>query len=305
MHLTSIRWPLLLTGALLTGILGLSVHVVMLQLLHIPYPAGFPHTGIGAWLNTAPSVFAAILLYTLASDTFLRYSPIPRVLALFLLLTMLQEQFFRAPIMNSVVTTAWTFSFLSNIPTLLVWLLLSILIVALAPLLKNLWLKLVAAVALYALVFLVCRPAIAAAFNPILQHVSYLAHDEVYGLPYGLHVLLPAYLTYAEPVAACIVIAALLWKPLDRRLPMRLLQFTLLILAIRHVLFAPLIFPFFSRLPVPTAFLSIGQFSFEAIALAVFSALTWHLSRRSPLPDTLPSIGGPTISTDDPHILPA
>jgi len=218
---------------------------------------------------------------------------------------MLQEQFFRAPIMDSVVTTAWTFSFLSNIPTLLVWLLLSILIVALAPLLKNLWLKLGAAVALYALVFLVCRHPIASAFNPILQHFSYLAHDEVYGLPYGLHVLLPAYLTYAEPVAACIVIAALLWNHLDQRLPVRLLQFTLIILAIRHVLFAPFIFPLFAKLPVTTAFLSIGQFSFEAIALAVFSALTWHLSRPLPHPGSLTVINGVPISGNDHHKIPA
>lgn len=184
--------------------------------------------------------------------------------------------------MDSIVTTAWTFSFLSNVPTLLVWLLLSILIVAIAPLLKNLWLKLLAAVALYAFVFLGCRNLIVSAFNPILQHLSYLAHDEVYGLPYGMHVLIPAYLTYAEPVVACILIAALLCKHLDQRLPLRLLQFTLLILAIRHVLLAPIIFPFYAKLPIPTAVLSIGQFSLEAIALAVFSALTWHLSRPAP-----------------------
>jgi hypothetical protein len=259
----------------------------MLQVLHIPYPAGFPHTGLGSWLNTAPSVFGAIFLYTLASPTFHHRSPITRCLALFLLLTMLQEMFFRAPIMDGVVTTAWTFSFLSNIPTLLIWLLLSILIVAIAPLLKNLWLQLVAAATLYALVFLALKPLIIQASSPILNHLSYLSHDEVYSLPYGMHVLIPAYLTYAEPVAACILIAALLWNQLTPRLPLRLLQFTLIILAIKHVLFAPIIFPFYAKMPPPTAIASIGQFSLEAITLATLSGLTYQLARRPrPVPTT-------------------
>lgn len=267
----------------------------MLQILHIPFPAGFPHTSIGAWLNTAPAVFGAILLYTLASPAFHRRSPITRCLALFFLLTMLQEMFFRAPIMDSVVTTAWTFSFLSNIPTLLVWLLLSILIVATAPLLKNLWLQLIAAAALYALVFLALKPLILRAANPILQHFSYLAHDEVYGLPYGAHVLIPAYLTYAEPVAACILIAALLWNQLAPQLPLRLLQFTLIILLIRHVLFAPFIFPFYAKMPILAAIPSIAQFTLEALTLAVLSGLTWQLARpQRPTRSVPPCSSAPT-----------
>jgi hypothetical protein len=256
----------------------------MLQFLHIPYPEGFPHIGIGAWLNTAPSVFAAILLYTLAPAAFRRRSFLTRCLTLFLLLTMLQEMFFRSPIMSGVVTTAWTFSFLSNIPSLLVWLLLAILIVAIAPLLKNLWLKLLAAAALYALVFLAAKPFITATSAKVLDHLSYLAHDEVYGLPYGLHVLIPAYLTYAEPVIACILIAALLWDQLSPRLPLRLLQFALIILAIKHVLFAPFIFPFYAKMPATTALLSMSQFSFETVTLALLSALTWHFSQRQAIP---------------------
>jgi hypothetical protein len=276
----SIRIPLLILGAILTGILGLSVHVFLLQGMHIPYPAGFPHTGIGAWVNGASSVLGAVLVYSLASPGFHRRPFVVRVLALFLLLTMLQEMFFRGPIMDAVVTTAWRFSFLSNVPALLVWLVLSTVIVAIAPYLKHVALKVVASVVLYAAVFLALRPLVMRYATPILAHFSSLAHDEVWGQPYGAHVLIPAYLTFAEPVIACIVIAALLWDQLAERLPLRLLQFTLILLAVKHVLFAPIVFPFYAKMPVLTAMASMGQFTLEAIALAVLGGLTWQFSRR-------------------------
>jgi hypothetical protein len=114
----------------------------MLQGLHVAYPSGFPHTGICSWLNTGPSVLGAIFLYTLASNALKRRSFITRSLILFLLIKMLQEVFFRAPVMDAVVTTAWTFSFVSNIPRLIDWLLLACLIVAVAPWLRNIWSKL-------------------------------------------------------------------------------------------------------------------------------------------------------------------
>ncbi|MCU1321793.1 MAG: hypothetical protein JWM43_1442 [Acidobacteriaceae bacterium] len=277
----SIRWPKFLLGALLTAILALSVHVVMLQGLHVPYPSGFPHTGIGAWLNAAPSVLGVIFIYTLASNALKRRSLVARSLVLFLVITMLQELFFRAPIMNGVVTTAWTFSFLSNVPSLLNWLLLSFLIVAIAPLLKNIWLQVLGATALYLLVFIECKPLIARAYAPVLTHFSFLAHDEVYGLPYGMHVLVPAYLTYAEPVLAALLVAALIWDSLSPRIPVRFLQFTVTVLLVRHVLFAPAIYPFYAKVPVITALASMGQFTLETIALSLMSALTWHFATKT------------------------
>jgi hypothetical protein len=277
----SMSWPRLLLGALFTAILALSVHVIMLQVLHVPYPAGFPRTGPGAWLNAVPSILGAILLYSFASSTLTRYSFVTRSVVLFLLITMLQEIFFRAPIMDGVVTTAWTFSFVSNIPRLFDWLLLSCLIVAVTPYARNIWLKMIAATILYALVFIACKPLIERAFAPVLSKLSFLAHDEVYGLPYGMHVLLPAYLTYAEPVIAALLTAALLWDHLSARSALRILQFTFIVLLIRHHLFALIIYPFYAEVPVTTALLSMGQFTLETIVLATMTALTWHYARRT------------------------
>ncbi len=272
----SVNWLLLLVGAVLTAILALSVHVVMLQILNIPFPSGYPHAGIGAWLNTAAAVLAAILLYVLGFDRFKGQSLITRSLVLFLLITMLQELFFRAPMMEGVATTAWAFSFLSNLPRLLNWLLLSFLIVALGPWLRGMLARVIASIALYAIVFLAFRPFLERVSAPVITHFAYLAHDEVYGLPYGLHVLIPAYLTFAEPVLAAFVIAALLWDRLSPRTPMRLLEFTLIILLIRCHLIALAIYPFYAKMSTGVALLSMGQFTLETMMLGVMTGLTWH-----------------------------
>jgi len=282
----TIHWPKLLFGALLTAILPLSVHVVMLQVLHVPFPAGFPHTGIGVWLNSAPAVLGVILLYVYSGDAFKRRSFVSRSLILFMLITMVQEDFFRGPIMDGVVTTAWTFSFLSNVPSLLVWLLLALLVVAIAPLLKNIWLQVVGAVALYALVFVGCKPLIMSVCMPVVTRLSYLAHDQVYGEPYGMHVLVPAYLSYAEPVIAALIIAALVWDRLSPRVPARVLQFTVIVLLIRHTLAALIIYPFFAKVSVGAALASMGQFTLETIALAALSGLTWQLATAAVKPQS-------------------
>lgn len=40
-----ICWPVLLAGVIATLVIALSVHAVMLQWLHVPYPYNFPHIG--------------------------------------------------------------------------------------------------------------------------------------------------------------------------------------------------------------------------------------------------------------------
>jgi hypothetical protein len=140
--------------------------------------------------------------------------------------------------------------------------------------------QIVASIALYALVFIACKPLIEHAFAPVINHFSYLAHDEVYGPPYGMHVLIPAYLTYVEPVIAALLIAALVWDNLSSRAPLRILQFTLLLLLIRHHLFALAIYPLYMKASTTTALLSMGQFTLETITLSLMTTLTWRFATQ-------------------------
>jgi hypothetical protein len=273
----SIQWPKLILGALLSAVLALSVHFIMLQVLHIPDPSALPHSRF-SWLLGAPSVLGAVFLYALADDSLKRWSFVTRSLILFLLITMLQEIFLRLPIMESVVTNAWIFSFLSNVPRLLPPLLVSCLVVITVPLLKNIWSKILASLVLQAVIALVFRPLIQRAWKPVLDHFAYLAHDEVYSVPYEMHVLIPAYLTFAEAVCAALLIAALVWGNLSSRAPLRFLQFILIILLIRNHLVPLLIYPFFAKISIGAALLSEGQFTLETATLGLLTALTWQFS---------------------------
>ena len=276
------RWPGLIIGMGLTIVAGLSVHVIMLQGLHVPYPdnslVGWP----ARYLNVALAMLATILFNTMASSRLDTYSRLVRSVLVFLIFSMLHEALIRAAVMDGVVTTAWTYSFLSNLPVLLTNLVICILIVWVSPSLRLVWQKIVAALILAALLWFVCQPLIGLAFSPILNSLSFLAHDEIYKQPYGWHVLVPAYATFAEPVVASFVIAFLVWDRLSAMLWIRTLQFVLLIMLMKGSIVPTLFYSVYLKLDLPTAIASEGQFGLETLIVAVMTALVWQYGYSMP-----------------------
>ncbi len=132
-------WPTLLVGALLTGFLALSVHVVMLEWLHAPYPRSYPTSGMPLFLTETMLTLATIRFWWLASPRLAAWPVVVRCAFLFLLLVMLREQLIRKPTMESMVTTAWTHSFVANISELVPFLVLACLVVPVTPLLVRSW----------------------------------------------------------------------------------------------------------------------------------------------------------------------
>jgi hypothetical protein len=57
-RLQDVQWPQAGAGIVLSCIAGLSVHVVMMQVAHVPYPAGYPTTGWPIFCGLALSAFA-------------------------------------------------------------------------------------------------------------------------------------------------------------------------------------------------------------------------------------------------------
>ncbi len=106
----NIRWPVLILGMGLTLVAALSVHVVMLQGLHVP----FPNNTLVAWppryLNMALAMLAMILFNDVATPWMASRSWLSRTVLLFLVFSMLREELVRAVVMDGVTTTAWTFS---------------------------------------------------------------------------------------------------------------------------------------------------------------------------------------------------
>ncbi len=276
--LTTVRWGRLAAGTVLTAICALSVHAAAVELLHVSPPAGYPAGGAWAFLTEVAMALASILLWRLAAG---RVAALPfpvRCLLLFLLLAMLSQKLIRWPLMNGVTTTAWVFSFLSDIPSLVPLLVLACLVVAAPPLARP-WQKIAAAIGFAALAFPVCGTLFARTFRPVLASASFLDHDVVYAMPYGPHVLLPAYATALEPAAATVALAALVWDALPGEAGSRLARFALLVMAANLHLLQPLALLFAGSAHLGAALAGAGQSWLATLVQTLLGGATWALSR--------------------------
>jgi len=262
---------------LVTLILSLSVHVSMLQVFRIPFP---DFEGVGLWArlcNTALAIFALIVACGAAQPRLGRFSKSAQCIIIFLLYAMLKESL-RGILMNGVVTTAWGFDVVAALPGLAYAFVLSSLVVFLTPALRSLWTRVGGAAVLTGITTFAIRPALGILFAPALKAVAHLDHPEVYAFPYGWQVLIPAYMTYAEPVIACMCFAFLVWGLLSAKIGVRILEFCFLILSIRGMLLPTFLYSFYSKLKLPMAMLSESQFLLETLALAALTAIVWQLS---------------------------
>jgi hypothetical protein len=273
------NWWALIAGIIVTVIVALSVHVVMLQVLGIAFPED---GGTAAWakfLNNGGSVVAVIFFYSVAHETLARRNLLTRCLIVFLLYATLKESF-RGLIMAGYVTTAWTYATVDRLPSLLLNLVISCMVVVVTPRLRGALSKIIGGSLIAAVAIFGVRPLIGAVFGPLKQSIAYLNHDDVYQVPYGLAVLVPAYITFIEPVLSCMIIVALVWNRRSAKPLLRLVQFVALIMFMRGMVFRTFIFGFYIKSSLGAAMLSESQFALETLALAVLTALIWQYSMK-------------------------
>ena len=265
-------WIFLIAAAILVGAVSLSIHVVMLQGLGVPFP---DRGGVTIWprlLDSSLASLALIAFYALAQPRLSGVAPWIRVLIVALLYAMLKEVA-RGAAMGGIVTTAYLFNAAQALIPILHCIAVAILVVAITPLLRGPVAKLLGALGISALILFAIRPLIESVLGPWLQSISYLAHDDVYPFPYGAHVLFWAYVTYLEPLIACLIIALLVWPGLSARAPLRIVQFVALILLIKGSLIPTFLYGFYNASGVPLGMLSESQFLLETLALALGVAL--------------------------------
>jgi hypothetical protein len=265
----------------LTAIAALSVHVVMLEVLHVPFPENGTVGKLPRYISLAGSLGATMAVYLLAGPDLRRFSLPIRCLVTFALLVALRELVVRAIVMDGVVTTAWTFSLVSHLPRLAGLLIACAAIVPVADRLTRPWQWALAAIVIAAAYMFGVQPLVDMGFAPVLKALSYLAHDEIYQVPYGWQVNVPAYITFAEPVAAALAIAWLTWDRLSARPGVRVLQFVALIMFMKGSVLPTLVYSFYIEGSLLTAIVSESQFGLETLTLALMTAATWTLSRRA------------------------
>ena len=277
-----VRWSRLWPGAMISLVLGLGVHVVMITYLHVPYPDDPPTTGTLLFCNRVLIVLAALLLYERSELARCSLAVPWKMLLCFVLFTTMIELLLRVPLMNGFVSTAWAYSFLGVVPKLVPWVVLACIVVLTGTRWREPWQKIAVAVAGAGIAFLIVRPLVTAAYQPVLTQFAYLNHDAVYPFPYGWQVTTAAFITYAEPVTACLVTAALTWKRLPARPLSKVLFFALLVTMLRGSVLSPLAHAVKHADRFWPAFLSSGQFSAESVILGVLTGITWMVARPQP-----------------------
>jgi hypothetical protein len=244
--------------------------VMMSDVFRIPYPQNYPSDGWAVYGNNVLKVLAALILYRRAQAPLQRCSWLTRGLLLFVLLAMLEGNLIRRPLMNAMVTSAWLFSWLQNLPSLVTPLFLACLLLCLAPRLTRYWHGLVFALLVAAVLDFLVTPLARAGVNALMAYISPPNEQDFIAEPYGWKVMLSAYLTFIEPVLASFMMLHLTRARLSAEPLKRVGQFVGLVLllrglllVLRGLLLVPLINRFYAEEPPLVAWLSVGQFTLE------------------------------------------
>ena len=269
--LNQVKWPALVAALIVAGAVSLSIHVVMLQVLGIPFPEDQPPVWAKV-MNLAGTTSALIAFQVNARA---KLGGFWRTVVISGPILLLLKEGIRGAIMNGVVTTGWGFA----LAGVLVPLLLSFGI-ALICATSSRWVRspltLLAAGLLTGALAYVLQALVGVAISPVMGALAHLARPDVYHLPYPLAVLIPAYLTFAEPLVGCGLLVALVWDRIEGGLAARLAQLTLLVLFLKGVVVRTLVFPAYMEQPYFQGMLSQSQFLLEFAALAILTALAWN-----------------------------
>ena len=263
--------PTLVMALALAGIVSLSIHVIMLQVLGVP----FPEEDAPAWagfLNLAGTTTALICVQLLARD---RLGGFWRTAMLSGLILFMIKEGLRGAVMNGVVTGGWIFALAGALVPMLLSFGIALACTMAAGRVRSVRGLLLAA-ALTGLFAVLLQLAVGAAMSPIMGALASFARPDAYQLPYPPAVLVPAYLTFAEPVLGCAILAALIWNSLKGSVPARVAQFTLVVVFIKGVVVRTLLYPAFMAQAFGWGMLSQSQFLFEFATLGALTAITWH-----------------------------
>jgi hypothetical protein len=275
----TISWWRLAPCIALTAILALSIHVVMLDVLAIPHPDVTHVSSRAVFANDALSVIATFMFFRLAQG----FASLPLVLRCLLLTTvygMLKEALFRNFIMDGVVSHAWRYSLVENLAQPVKYLIICSMIVLLGSRLRSAVQIVAGGIAVTAVTSLLIDPLISGGFDKLVASIEYLDTGNIYNPPYGWQVNVPSYLTFLEPVLASFAIAAVVWDKLSPKPTLRVVQFVLIVMAMKGSILPTLIYSFYQGRPLPTAILSESQFGIEILVMALLTAVGWRFSHQ-------------------------
>src|SRR3990167_566894 len=204
---------------IMTAIISVSAHVLILQYFQPPQlhiPSHF-NLIIGLFIRFG-MVVAALFIYICSRNYWVKIHPAYRIILFAILLMALTEQLLRDSIMQIIVGTPWKYQIVSSIPLYLTYFIISLttcLFFEKIIMIRHLrfLVYLIYAIIVTALLIFFMNVA-KNIITPILNHLLQPAQSGLHP-PYGMHVLIPAYITFLEPTIATFIIFGLINKKLS------------------------------------------------------------------------------------------
>lgn len=279
-----VRWSRLMIGVCLTGGLALSIHVVMVQWLKVSNPDF--HSPLPELLNAMVMVYAAMWLDRCLRAQYAGRSAALRIFVLFVLLACLNATVRNAFMTGYCSTTTplrWIFGALSSVRPIVYFAVAAALTAGVGQFRRE-GVRLAAGAGLALLLVAAVSPGLSLMEHAAYGRLSHLLPSVGWcKLPYGMDVMIPAYLTSVEPALASFACIALVWRYLPERALLRTVSFVVLILALKKQLLASLLYPLFAPGSTLTALASMGQLSLAAAALGLSTVGFWRWAQRAPL----------------------
>jgi len=206
----------------LTGLIALSAHVAILSYFEPPAIKTDPYPyliEVFAFLIRFAIVVGAIVIYLCSKEHWARIKLPYRIILFAMLLMALSEQLFRVPFMGIISGVPWAYQARLTIPVYLGYLTLSSVILLSMPILSKetrfRLLKYAAfAVLAWALVFCV-RKISQHTIALLLEPMPALEASKLSQLPWGMNIMVPAYVTFIEPVIASFILFYLIRDKLN------------------------------------------------------------------------------------------
>lgn len=208
-------------AVVLTGVISVSTHVLILQYFQAPDLKIEPFLGqICGYLIRFGTVIAAMFIYLLSKEYWTKIKPVKKIVLFAILILALIENLFRVTVMQIITGTPWMYQILLLIPSYVTYLTLSLVIcvfVQAASEKKQFRLLRFFVIAILAAALL-CWGIKKIMHYSLFPLLAYVPQPQALGtnqLPYGIDILIPAYITYMEPTIASFAVYHLIRNKLS------------------------------------------------------------------------------------------
>lgn len=208
----------LLIAIILTGIISLSLHAIIINYFSAPTLKINPHLNqISYYVINFGTVIGSMFIYASSKKYWNKIRLGYRVILFAILITALLEGLFRMPFMNILVATPWITEVAPQIIKASIgyigYIMLSFMICIFVPLAskqtRREFLYNVASAILITIVFVFTKNIASYLLTPIAMTIED-PNTQIASLPYGMDILIPAYITFIEPVIAVFIVYCLI-----------------------------------------------------------------------------------------------